>query len=180
MQRVSKAQWLDTALEVLATDGIDGVRIEVLAKRLNTSKSGFYWHFQNRDDLLKDLLDHWTHELTEVITMNPEVRELDPKSRLIRISEMVHDFTLARYEMPIRQWAVRDKNAARAVRKVNQIRLDFAGKVFSELGFKGNELEMRTMLFVCNVSMEEPFYREISRKRRRALISRRVELLISK
>ena len=55
-----------------------------------------------------------------------------------------------------------------------------AGKVFSELGFKGDELEMRTMLFVCNVSMEEPFYREISRKRRRELITRRVQLLMSK
>ena len=179
MPRVTKAQWLDTAINVLLTDGIDGVRIEVLSRRLNISKSGFYWHFQNRDELLKDLLGYWIHEITEVISMNPEVRELDPKSRLIRINEMVHDFGLTRYEMPIRQWAVRDKNAARAVRKVNQIRRDFVGKAFSELGFSGNELEMRTMLFVCYVSMEEPFYREISRKRRRELINRRVELLIS-
>ena len=179
MQRVSKAQWLETALEVLASDGIDGVRIEVLAKRLKIAKSGFYWHFQDRNDLLKDMLDHWRHELTEVISMNSEVRDLDPKSRLIRINEMVHDFRLTRYDMPIRQWALSHKDAARAVRKVNQIRRDFVGRAFSELGFSGDELEMRTMLFVCYVSMEEPFYREISRKRRRELINRRVELLVS-
>ncbi len=180
MQRISKAQWLETALDVLVTDGIDGVRVEVLAKRLHISKSGFYWHFQNREDLLRTLLDHWRHEITEIISMNPEVRELDPKSRLIRINEMVHDFGLTRYELSIRQWALRDKDAARSVRKVNQIRRDFVGKAFSELGFKGDELEMRTMLFVGYVSMEEPMFREISRKRRRELINRRVELLISK
>ena len=179
MQRISKAQWIETALDVLVTDGIDGVRVELLAKRLHISKSGFYWHFQNRDDLLKNLLDHWTHELTEVISMNPEVRELDPKSRLIRINEMVHDFGLTRYELSIRQWALRDKDAARSVRKVNQIRRDFVGKAFSELGFSDDELEMRTMLFVGYVSMEESMFREISRKRRRELINRRVELLIS-
>ena len=93
---------------------------------------------------------------------------------------MVHDFVLARYEMPIRQWALRDKNAARAVRGVNQIRLDFAGKGSSKLGFRGDGPNMRTMLSVCNVSMEEPFYREISRKRRRELVKRMIELLISK
>ena len=93
---------------------------------------------------------------------------------------MVHDFVLARYAMPIRQWALRDKNAARAVRRVNQIRPDFAGKALSELGFRGDDRSMRTMLSVCNVSMEEPLYREISRKRRRELVKRMIELLISK
>ena len=180
MQRVSKAQWLETALEVLETDGINGVRVEVLAKRLSISKSGFYWHFQDRNDLLKKLLDHWRHEITEIISMNPEVGKLDPKSRLIRINEMVHDSSLTRYDIAIRQWALSDKDAARVVRRVNQIRSDFVGQAFSELGFRGDQLEMRTMLFVCYVSMEEPFFREISRKRRRELINRRVELLISK
>jgi len=156
------------------------VRVEVLAKRLNIAKSGFYWHFQNRDDLFNNLLDHWRHELTEVISMNPEVRELDPKNRLIRINEMVHDFSLTRYDAAIRQWALRDKEAARVVRKVNQIRRDFVGQAFSELGFSDDELEMRTMLFVGYVSMEEAMFREVSRKRRRELIKRRVELLISK
>ncbi len=165
MQRISKDQWLDTALEVLATAGIKGVRVEVLAKDLKISKSGFYWHFQDRNDLLKKLLDHWRHEITEVISMNPEVQALDPKSRLVRINEMVHDFSLTRYDIAIRQWALHDKRAARAVRKVNLIRRDFVGKAFSELGFSGNELEMRTVLFVCYVSMEEPFFREISRKK---------------
>ena len=165
---------------MLATDGIDGVRIEVLAKRLNISKSGFYWHFQNRNDLLKDLLNHWSHEINEIITMNPEIRELDPKTRLVRISEMVNDFALARYEVPIRQWALRDKDAARAVRKSNQNRLDFASKAFSELGFSGDELVMRAMTFVCYASMEEHMFREISRKRRRQLIKRRVEMLTRK
>ena len=83
-QRVTKAQWLDMALEVLETDGVAGVRIEVLAKRLEISKSGFYWHFKNRDHLLKDMLDYWTHELTEVATENPELLTLKPKSRLIK------------------------------------------------------------------------------------------------
>ncbi len=179
-RRVSKAQWLDMALEVLETDGVTGVRIEILAKRLEISKSGFYWHFKNRDHLLKDMLDYWSHELTEVVTENPQLLTLKPKGRLIKTAEMILEHDLTRYEIPIRQWALQDAVAARAVRKVNRLRLDFIGGAFSELGFTGDDLDMRTMLFTCYHTWEAPMFREISRKRRRDLIAKRIDFLTSK
>lgn len=179
-QRISKAQWLDMALEVLETDGVAGVRIEIIAKRLEISKSGFYWHFKNRDHLLKDMLDYWTHELTEVATKNPQLLTLKPKSRLIKTAEMILEQDLTRYEIPIRQWALQDAVAARAVRKVNRLRLDFIGGAFSELGFTGDDMDMRTMLFTCYHTWETPMFREISRKRRLELIAKRIDLLTSK
>ena len=168
------------ALDVLETDGIAGVRVEVLAKRLGISKSGFYWHFKNRDHLLKDMLDYWSHEITGVITANSEILTLEPKDRLTRTAEMILDYDLTRYEIPIRQWALQDAVAARAVRKVNRLRLDFIGRAFSELGFTGDDLDMRTMLFTCYHTWEAPMFREVSRKRRRELIAKRMELLTSK
>ena len=179
-RRVSKAQWLDMALEVLETDGIAGVRIEILAKRLEISKSGFYWHFKNRDHLLKDVLDYWSHELTEVATENPQLLSLKPKSRLIKTAEMILEHDLTRYEIPIRQWALQDAVAARAVRKVNRLRLDFLRGAFSELGFTGDDLDMRAMLFTCYHTWEAPMFWKISRKRRRELIAKRIDLLTSK
>ena len=80
----------------------------------------------------------------------------------------------------IRQWAIQDAKAARAVRKVNRIRLDFIRRAFSELGFTDEDLEMRTMLFVCYHSLESSMFREVSRKRRRKLITKRIELLTCK
>ena len=179
-QRITKAQWLDMALEVLETDGVAGVRIEILAKRLEISKSGFYWHFKNRDHILKDMLGYWTHELTEVLTTNQEMLALDPKRRLARTAELILEYDLTRYEIPIRQWALQDEVAARAVRKVNRIRLDYIGGAFSELGFTGDDLDIRAMLFTCYHTWEAPMFREISRKRRRALIAKRMELLTSR
>ena len=48
------------------------------------------------------------------------------------------------------------------------------------LGFTGDDLEMRSMLFVCYHAWESPMFREISRKRRREQIAKRIELLMSK
>ena len=49
--RISKAEWLEAAMSVLETEGINAVKIERLAKVLKTSRSGFYWHFQDRSAL---------------------------------------------------------------------------------------------------------------------------------
>jgi len=42
------------------------------------------------------------------------------------------------------------------------------------------QLPGRTMLFVCYHSWESPMFREISRKRQRELIAKRIELLTSR
>ena len=50
----------------------------------------------------------------------------------------------------------------------------------SALGFKGDDLAMRSMLFVCYQSWESVMFPEIPRKRRRELIAKRIELLTRK
>ncbi len=176
---VSRAEWLEAALQVLAHGNIEEVSIERLARDLGIAKSGFYWHFRNRQALVDALLEHWIHEITEVISRNPEIQELSPRERLVRTAEMIHNNDLTAYEYGIRQWARHDRQVARAVRKANRLRYEFIEQAMSELGFEGDELDLRTMLFVCYHSSEAVFFPEISRKRRRELIERRVDFLIS-
>ena len=177
---VSKAEWLEMGLKTLSDGSVDNLTVQGLAKSLGIAKAGFYWHFENRDDLLRQLLDYWTHEVTGVITTNSNILSLKPKSRLIKTAEMILDFDLTRYEIAFRQWALMDAGAARAVKKANQLRLDFIREAFSELGFKGEDLETRTMLFVCYHSMESSMFKEISRKQRRDQIRKGIDLLTQK
>ena len=102
---------------------------------------------------------------------------MEPRLRLVTTAEMILDYELARLDMAIRQWALEDKLAARAVKRVNRIRLGFVRAALSQLGFKKDELEMRAMMFVCYHTWESTMFPEIPRKRRHELIRRRVELL---
>ena len=174
---VSKAEWLQIALDGVARGSVSEISIGGLARQLGISKSGFYWHFKNRDDLLARLLEYWTHEVTEVITDNEEILSLDAHTRLNRTAEMILDYDLVRYEIGIRQWAMTDKIAAKAVRSVNRKRLDFLRQTFNELGFTGDDADMRAMLFVCYHTWETPMFPEVSLKRRRELIAKRIALL---
>lgn len=174
---VSKAEWFEAGLRALSEEGGAALTIEGLARSLGIAKAGFYWHFKNRDDLMQQLLDHWVGELTAVVTADEKLLALDPKTRLVRTAEMVVDHDLTRYDMAIRQWALEDALTARAVRKVNRLRLDFVRAAFAELGFTGDDLEMRTLLFVSYQTWEASMFTELSRERRRALIAKRIELL---
>lgn len=178
-QGVSKDEWLAAALDVLGEGSISDIKIERLAKTLGINKSGFYWHFKNRAELLRQLLAYWTHELTEVITSNPEFAELEPRDRLCRTAELIIDFDLTRYEVSIRQWAMTDDIAGQAVNNVNKFRLDFVSQALAELGLEGDDLEMRAMLFVCYHTWERSMFLDITENRRRELIQKRIDLLTS-
>ena len=51
-QRATEDVWLDAAYEVLTESGVEAVKIMPLAKRLGLTRTGFYWHFRDRDALL--------------------------------------------------------------------------------------------------------------------------------
>jgi AcrR family transcriptional regulator len=174
---VSREQWIQSGLDVLNESGVDNVTIHHLARKLGVSRSGFYWHFKNRGALLDALLDDWVRLSTEVVTENVEVLALDPVNRLTRAAEMVLDYSLASYEIALRHWALQDKKVARRVKAATKLRLDFVRQAFAELGFTGEKLETRAMLYAAYTTWESPTFGHISRKRRRAMIKEWIVLL---
>ena len=178
--RVSKAEWLAAALNVLEVSGIDAVRVERLAKALSVAKSGFYWHFQDRKDLHRQLLEYWFHEYTEVVSLNPHLILGEPKVRLERIMKIIQVHDLARYDLAIRAWAKHDELARDFVQRVTKVRFDYIRQIFNEMGFDGDELEMRTMVFVCYHTWEGAIFGDMPPRKRARLRKRRLDLLISK
>jgi AcrR family transcriptional regulator len=179
-KRVSKDQWLAKALDTLESSGVEAVKIERLAKALRVSRSGFYWHFKNRQDLLEHLLDFWVSEYTGVVTDNPDVVKLDPKKRLLTTMEMIRDKQLAKYDLAMTSWAKLDSHVQKVVKKVVKMRLDYLQVIFAELGFEGDELEMRTRLFVCYHSWEDIMFTDLSNQKHSKLLKLRYKYLIQK
>ena len=179
-KRVSKAQWLEQALEMLASNGVEAVKIEKLAKALGVSRSGFYWHFKNRQDLLQHLLDFWVDEYTGVVTDNSELKVLHANKRLLVTMEMVRDFDLAKYDLSMFSWAKSDPMVHKVVREVVEMRLDHMRTIFKELGFTGDEIEMRSRLFVCFHSWEGTMFSDLPSKKQSNIKSLRYNLFIRK
>ena len=180
IKRVSKEQWLSKALDTLESSGVEAVKIERLAKAFGISRSGFYWHFENRQDLLEHLLDYWVRQYTGVVTDDPDVAKLDPKKRLLTTMEMIRDKQLTKYDLAMNSWARLDSHVHKVVKKVVKMRLDYLRVIFAELGFEGDELEMRTRLFVCYHSWEDTMFPDLSDQKHSKLLKLRHKYLIQK
>ena len=80
--RLSRADWVEAALQTLAEGGISNVRVEVLAKHLKVTKGSFYWHFVDRNDLLAEMLETWRVNLTTSVADRVKRKTSEPKARL--------------------------------------------------------------------------------------------------
>ncbi len=178
--RVSKSDWLNTALGVLEEGGISSVRVEVLASRLGVAKSGFYYHFRDREDLYEKLLDHWL-----TLDGSPFIKErlqrgATPKERLKIVGEVVDKARLSRYDFAIRQWARLDKKVRRAWKNEMKKRLEHIRSIFRDLGFEGDELEARARIFVAYQVGDLELFGDLSSKERDKFRALRIDLLTRK
>jgi len=178
--RVSRDDWLAKALEVLESEGVEAVHVERLAREIGVSKSGFYWHFRDRRDLLSNLLNYWAHEYTEVVTENPLLRKSDPAQRLENTMAMIDRHDLAKFDLVVRAWAKKDEEARAVVETVTDSRIQYIRQAFRDLGFEGDEAEMRAALFVCYHTWEKTIFPKMSKRRRARLRKRRLALLTSR
>ena len=177
-KRLGREDWLAAALEVLKSEGVGKVNVVRIARDLGVTSGSFYWHFKDRNDLLRSLLDFWVRSQTEAIL--EKVDQGTPSERLLKLMEILTLGEQARYEVAVRAWAGFDNMAAEVVRGTDKRRIEWLRSIFLELGFSGIEAEMRARLFVY-YQLAEPIvlWRE-PKSKRREIIRLRHRLLTSR
>jgi len=146
--RLSREEWLARALEVLVKKGAGQLTVESLARQLGVTKGSFYWHFTDRADFFRQLIEYWDERFTQ--TVIAEISELGgpAEERLLELMRLVLSKRLDRFEMPVRAWAQQNPALAPLVRKVDRHRISFVRSLFLEMGFDEDEAEMRTRVFL--------------------------------
>lgn len=142
-----RAQWLVAGLESLRRNGIAGVRVERLAMDLGITKGSFYWHFRDRRELLEALLEHWSHEMTDVEFERIEKLKDGLAARLAALAQDVLEKGMGRYDPAIRAWARADRRVAAAVAHVDRRRVRALAGFFEDGGFRPAEARTRARLF---------------------------------
>jgi AcrR family transcriptional regulator len=103
--------WIEAATQVLVDQGIDHVRVDVLATQLAVTRGSFYWHFRDREDLLRRVLQAWRESATEQLTRRLETASTDPREQLRDVISLPFRgraaARAARIELAIRAWAMR-------------------------------------------------------------------------
>src|SRR6185312_9170342 len=83
--RTPRANWIDEGLRALGRGGPEAVRIEPLARALGVTKGGFYWHFEDREALLGEMLDAWERRYVDEVIEVVDAEEGDARARVRRL-----------------------------------------------------------------------------------------------
>ena len=151
--QLDRGNWIESAIDVLARDGLGGLRIEVLAKRCGVTKGSFYWHFKDRQDLLTAMLEYWKEgrlrdiEKTTSVTPGREREQLHFAIEVYGASRNRKGMAI---ELAVRDWARRDPQAATFVEAVDLYRLECTRKLFVAAGLTDAEAKSRSLLlYAC-------------------------------
>src|SRR6201993_4576591 len=144
--------WIEAGFKELARAGIEGVRVEVLAKNLGVTKGGFYRRFRDRAALLDGILQSWSAGRIAAIEQQTSLDGTSARERLktlVRLySERVSPEGMA-LELAIRQGARTAQEAADVVASVDAARLENVALLYRATGVSPEEADARAFLFYC-------------------------------
>lgn len=151
--QLDRNNWVEAAIDVLAKEGVTGLRVEVLAKRCGVTKGSFYWHFKDRQDLLEAVLERWKEgrirdiEKTTTVAPGQEREQLHYAIEVYGASRNRKGMSI---ELAVRDWARHDSQAASVVESVDLYRLECTRKLFVAAGMSDAEAKSRSLLlYAC-------------------------------
>ena len=140
--------WIRAAQARLAGQGVESVRVEVLARDLGVSKGSFYWHFRDRSELLEKLLARW--EDRELEWLNAEDKA-GAATRWANFIERTSDPGRMRMEVALHAWARGDEGVATRVAAIEKRKTRLIADVLSDVGFTQTAADSgsKVALLIC-------------------------------
>lgn len=138
------ADWIRVGLELLVERGVGAVRVTRLAEALDVTRGSFYWHFKDRDDLLRALIAHWertnTAALVEAAKSAPDLA-----SGILELFEVWVDLKRfdPRLDSALRDWGRQDDAVHQAVAAADQGRIAAIAGLYERNGFTYDESFVR-------------------------------------
>jgi AcrR family transcriptional regulator len=130
--RLTKSDWIEHGLRMLASDGAHALKVGPMATQLKVSRGSFYWHFRDIADFRSQVLRCWQERTTEQVIRDLEAAKAEP-DRLKHLMRRAF-FTKRSLERAIRSWAAEDKNVAATVAAVDTRRVSYIAKMLIAAG----------------------------------------------
>ncbi len=143
--RGSKEVWLEAAYDSFMESGVEAVRILPLAKKLNLSRTSFYWFFKDREELLAALLERWRNKNTESIVRQAEAYAESIAEAILNLFDCWLDRTLfdSQFEFAVRSWALQSPEVAHEIEIADNQRLAALTQMFIRFGFDAHSADVR-------------------------------------
>lgn len=151
--RLGRGDWIAAGQDILRAQGIAGLKLAALTRRVGVSTGSFYHHFTDFDDYLGAVADAYPMERVQSVLDQTARDQPDPLTRMRRLARNSVQEGTFELDRAMRVWATMDARVEAVVRKAEALVLAFLAEAFAELGFDRSQAEQRArMLLAINVT----------------------------
>lgn len=143
--KVTRDDWLKVAMDLLVSDGVSEVKVLTIGKRLDVSRSSFYWYFKSRKDLLAQLLSEWERTNTGILVdyaAQPAETITEAVANFFRAIVDPNGFN-HQLDFAVREWARRDGGVRRVIDRSDTARTEAIAAMFRRHGYPPDESDIR-------------------------------------
>ena len=176
---LKKEDWLEKALLALSNSGGQKPRIGSLVAEIGVSRGSFYWHFKDRAEFIKELVDYWHRESTLVVASRLDEMDAPAEEKLRTLMEMICVQKLTRHDQAVRNWALGEQSVEEQVKRTDEFRCGYVKKLFKACGFSDQDARFRATIFVSEASREGLLFNAMNEKERRKRAKMFFDLLMT-
>jgi AcrR family transcriptional regulator len=143
--QLSAQDWTDAALRALADGGVAAVRVDVLARGLGVTRGSFYWHFADRDALLRAALEQWERTVTAQVIERME-NVADPLARFEQLVRAAFGAEAIPGLQPAIMAHASHPVVEPVLRRVTARRIDFIAEIYQDLGLTPTAARRRAII----------------------------------
>ncbi len=128
---------------------MDAVRVMPLAKRLNLSRTSFYWFYEDREQLLAALLARWRDKNTGGMVSQCESYAESISEAILNVFECWVNPELfdSQFEFAVRSWALQSDEVTAEIALADEARMNALAAMFRRFGYdaEGADVRARTI-----------------------------------
>lgn len=149
-QRGSKDLWLKAAYELLISEGIGAVKVMPLAKRLNLTRTGFYWYFEDLTELHSAMIQRWESKNTGNLIARCKMDAPSIADALFNLMDCWFDPAVfdARLDLAIRNWARMDADLQHRLSAADALCIKAVADMFVRYGFSPEQADKRSLTVI--------------------------------
>lgn len=146
--RLTRKDWILAGQDILRAEGIAGLKISNLTKRLHVSTGSFYHHFTDFESYLGAVAEDFSADRVQGLIDRTLEGNPDPVTRMQRLARLSLDDHTFELDRAMRIWATMDERAATTVTRSERLVLAFLTRAFEDLGFPASEASLRARILL--------------------------------
>jgi AcrR family transcriptional regulator len=154
---VTRTEWLEAGLELLADEGAPAVTIERLTGKLGVTKGSYYHHFKGAAGFRTALLEYFeaqfTTRLIDTVEREPDAGAWTKLNHLLKL--VLVDPDSAKLEIAMRAWALQDAEVRAAQERVDRARTAYLKELCRGMSMEVDPDRLAELLYLILIGAEQ-------------------------